>query len=142
DVTIFVAVCDQDLGTSTFSCRKITWPLSFPIRAVRRSHSTLSKGDTLPSVKRRWKSSPLARRAIFSVCMGVFKAVRVSAISASAPAVLPPNSWPGRRLGGASLFYYLPRQHPECVCVHRWIHADEGVFKRAQRFRPTPERSR
>ena len=49
------------LGTSTFSCRKITWPFSLPIRAVRRSHSTLSNGDTLPSVKRRWNSSPVAR---------------------------------------------------------------------------------
>ena len=44
EATMLVAVCDQDLGTSTFSWRKITWPFSLPICAVRRSHSTASKG--------------------------------------------------------------------------------------------------
>src|ERR1700675_1043109 len=50
-VTMFVAVCDQLLGTSTSSWRKIVTPLSFPINAVRFSHSTASKGDFFPSVK-------------------------------------------------------------------------------------------
>src|SRR6266478_5877 len=57
-VTMFVAVCDQLFGTSTSSCRKIVTPFSFPINAVRFSHSTASKGDFFPSVKNRWKTKP------------------------------------------------------------------------------------
>src|SRR3989475_1741357 len=57
-VTMFVAVCDQLFGTSTSSCRKIVTPFSFPISAVRFSHSTASKGDFFPSVKNRWKVRP------------------------------------------------------------------------------------
>src|SRR5256885_4599772 len=52
---MFVAVCDQLLGTSTSSWRKIVTPFSFPINAVRFSHSTASKGDFFPSAKYRWK---------------------------------------------------------------------------------------
>ena len=48
---MFVAVCDQLFGTSTSSCLKIVTPFSFPISAVRFSHSTLSNGDIFPSVK-------------------------------------------------------------------------------------------
>src|SRR5580700_8592181 len=55
---MFVAVCDQLFGTSTSSCRKIVTPFSFPISAVRFSHSTASKGDFFPSVKYRWKARP------------------------------------------------------------------------------------
>src|SRR5271154_5086789 len=58
-VTMFVAVCDQPFGTSTSSCRKIVTPFSFPIRAVRFSHSTASNGDIFPSVKYRSKGRPL-----------------------------------------------------------------------------------
>src|SRR5258707_8785621 len=61
--TMLVAVCDQPLGTSMFSWRKITCPFSFPICAVRRSHSTLSNGEVFPSVKCRWNSSPDFRPA-------------------------------------------------------------------------------
>src|SRR3989441_13089199 len=57
-VTMFVAVCDQLFGTSTSSCRKIVTPFSFPISAVRFSHSTASRGDFFPSVKNRWKVRP------------------------------------------------------------------------------------
>src|SRR5713101_3154663 len=67
-VTIFVAVCDQLFGTSTSSCRKIVAPFSFPISAVRFSHSTASKGDFFPSVKYRWKVRP------FPVPLAVFSA--------------------------------------------------------------------
>ena len=56
---MFVAVCDQDFGTSTSSWRKIVTPFSFPIRAVRFSHSTASNGDFFPSVKYRSKTRPL-----------------------------------------------------------------------------------
>src|SRR5467141_2318234 len=58
-VTMFVAVCDQLFGTSTSSWRKIVTPFSFPISAVRFSHSTASNGDFFPSVKCRWKNRPV-----------------------------------------------------------------------------------
>src|SRR5271156_6294267 len=63
--TIFVAVCDQPLGTSTFSCLKIVTPFSLPISAVRFSHSTASKGAVLPSVKYRSKNKPFFRPVSF-----------------------------------------------------------------------------
>ncbi len=44
--TMFVAVCDQDFGTSTFFCSKIVSPFSDTIAAVRSSHSTASYGET------------------------------------------------------------------------------------------------
>ena len=56
---MLVAVCDQPLGTSTFSWRKIDLPFSLPISAMRRSHSTASKGEVRPSVKCRWNSRPV-----------------------------------------------------------------------------------
>src|SRR6266508_3118695 len=43
---MLVAVCDQDLGTSTFFCSKIVSPFSEVIVAVRSSHSSASYGDT------------------------------------------------------------------------------------------------
>src|SRR5580692_800485 len=58
-VTMFVAVCDQFFGTSTSSWRKIVTPFSFPISAVRFSHSTASNGEVFPSVKYRSKGRPL-----------------------------------------------------------------------------------
>src|SRR5713226_8249368 len=66
-VTMLVAVCDQLFGTSTSSCRKMVTPFSFPISAVRFSHSTTSKGDFLPSVKYLSKDRALtAAPAVFS----------------------------------------------------------------------------
>src|SRR5256714_14823464 len=64
-VTMLVAVCDQLFGTSTSSWRKIVTPFSFPISAVRFSHSTASKGDFFPSVKYRSKLRPVLT-AVFS----------------------------------------------------------------------------
>src|SRR6202051_2762491 len=60
-VTMLVAVCDELLGTSTPSWRKMVTPFSLPISAVRFSHSTRSKGEFLPSVKNRSKNRPLPR---------------------------------------------------------------------------------
>src|SRR3989441_3223899 len=71
-VTMFVAVCDQLFGTSTSSWRKIVTPFSFPISAVRFSHSTTSKGDFFPSVKYRSKVRP------FPVLTAVFSAASVA----------------------------------------------------------------
>ena len=71
-VTMFVAVCDQLFGTSTSSWRKIVTPFSFPIRAVRFSHSTVSNGDFFPSVKYRWKTRPVPPSlAVFSTAVSV-----------------------------------------------------------------------
>src|SRR2546427_1178028 len=39
EATMLVAVWDQVFGTSTFSWRKIVWPFSLLIWAVRRSHA-------------------------------------------------------------------------------------------------------
>src|SRR5712692_3423727 len=58
-VTMLVAVCDQLLGTSTSSWRKIVTPFSLAISAVRFSHSTASNGDFFPSVKYRPKTRPV-----------------------------------------------------------------------------------
>src|SRR5271155_3525033 len=60
---IFVAVCDQPFGTSTSSWRNIVTPFSFPIRAVRFSHSTASNGEIFPSVKYLSKGRPLGAPA-------------------------------------------------------------------------------
>src|SRR5579863_1097236 len=104
---MFVAVCDHVLGASTSSWRKITCPLSFPINAVRRSHSTASNGDTRPSVNRRLNSRPVARRAACCVSTLPFIVIRAaSAISASAPAVLPPKWLPGLACRGEQLLSY------------------------------------
>src|SRR5664279_4273627 len=56
---MLVAVCDHPFGTSTSSCLKIVTPFSFPIWAVRFSHSTTSNGEFFPSVKYRSNTSPL-----------------------------------------------------------------------------------
>src|SRR5437868_3088376 len=60
---MFVAVCDQDLGTSTFFCSKITSPLSEVIPAVRSSHSIASNGGTVASEYRRVNVRPRNPRA-------------------------------------------------------------------------------
>src|ERR1700688_4989344 len=56
---MLVAVCDQLLGTSTSSWRKMVTPFSLPISAVRFSHSTASNGEIFPSVKKRSNTNPL-----------------------------------------------------------------------------------
>src|SRR6185436_5275418 len=53
DTTTLVASTDQNFGTSTFSCLKITLPASSVISAVRRSHSIWSNGLTFASLKMR-----------------------------------------------------------------------------------------
>src|ERR1700693_5778136 len=112
---MLVAVCDQLLGTSTPSWRKMVTPFSLPISAVRLSHSTRSKGDFLPSVKNRSKNRPVPRAA------GVFP--DSSSVSSDLPfnadftvAIIPPRlRFPVRRRArfGALQFlvpYYL--MHP------------------------------
>src|SRR4051812_26985070 len=51
DATTFVAVIDQNLGTSTPFCSKTVPPSPPPILASRRSHSTSSYGCTPSLVK-------------------------------------------------------------------------------------------
>src|SRR3984893_11772608 len=87
---MLVGVCDQLLGTSTPSWRKIATPFSLPISAVRFSHSTMSKGDFLPSVKYRSKNKPVPTAGFFSCVTPVssdlpFSAVFTVAIYSSTP---------------------------------------------------------
>src|SRR5882672_3883787 len=96
---MFVAVCDQPFGTSTFSWRKIVLPFSLPISATRRSHSTASNGETLPSVNFRWNSRPV-RTSTSAVVAGFdwsvfsFIAIFVNAIFASAQVGSPAQREP------------------------------------------------
>src|SRR6266568_1488433 len=96
-VTMLVAVCDQLLGTSTSSWRKIVTPFSLPISAVRFSHSTASNGDFFPSVKYRSKTRPLpAPPTVFAAAASVagdfpLNACFTVAIRSSAPPGSPPK---------------------------------------------------
>src|ERR1700721_2288447 len=97
---MFVAVCDQLFGTSTSSWRKIVTPFSFPIRAVRFSHSTASNGEIFPSVKYRSKGRPLAAPA--PACSGVLSVIGEFPVNTCFPvailflhyAGLPPHGEP------------------------------------------------
>src|ERR1700722_2036316 len=82
--------------------------------AGRRSHSTLSKGDTFPSVKRRWKSRPEARRVTFSVSDWLCRVILAS-ISPPAPAVKP--SYVGWTAVGGDSILLLPRNRIQGVVV-------------------------
>src|SRR5882724_2542154 len=107
--TMFVAVCDQERGTSTSSWRKIVTPFSLPITAGRFSHSTASNGDILPSVKNLSNTNPVFTGpllagllpAAFSAASSVllFNAGFTVAISHSSRAF-------GLPLAGTLLFYY------------------------------------
>src|SRR5271169_3713591 len=102
---MFVAVCDQFLGTSTPSWRKMVTPFSFPISAVRFSHSTASKGAVFPSVKYRLNTSPVFSPVVFCeltpVCSDLpFNAVFTVAIYSSTLQGSP-EWW-------RSPFYYTP----------------------------------
>ena len=102
--TMLVAVCDQLFGTSTSSCRKIVTPFSFPINAVRFSHSTASKGDFFPSAKYRWKLRPLpAPPAVFSA--GVSAAGEFPPNACFTVAIRPSALW-GPHLRGETLPVY------------------------------------
>src|SRR5713101_5060460 len=90
-VTMLVAVCDQLLGTSTSSWRKIVTPFSLAISAVRFSHSTSSNGDTFPLAKYRSNTNPFWTPAeVFSAAAPAssdlpFNAGFTVAIRSSAP---------------------------------------------------------
>src|SRR5579862_9441243 len=96
--------------------------------AGRRSHSTLSKGDTFPSVNRRWKSRPEARRVTLSVSDWLCRVI-LDSISTSAPAVKP--SYVGWSVAGGNLYSTPPEHpHPGCRYVYRWIHESMGGHER------------
>src|ERR1700722_2825904 len=79
----------------------MTWPFSLPIWATRLSHSTASKGETRPSVKKRLKSSPVLERASdvaeVNTALSFWSAILGSAIS-------PPRRWGSRGMG--TLIFY------------------------------------
>src|SRR6266404_4420679 len=110
--TILVAVCDQFFGTSTFSCLKIVAPFSLPIRAVRFSHSTLSKGDTFPSVKKRSKTRPVDTVEV-STDFEVSTALPFSACFTVAILIPPRNGFPYCERGNPSILH--PRRAGGCV---------------------------
>src|SRR5688572_9514749 len=58
ETTMFVACCDQDLGTSTPRCSNTTVPFSLPMIASRNSHSTCSNGSAPAVEKKRGNSKP------------------------------------------------------------------------------------
>src|SRR5713226_5085176 len=126
EVTMFVAVCDQDFGTSTPSWRKIVWPFSLPISAVRRSHSTASNGETLPAVKNRRNSRPVRGRVPAAVSIFSVKAILASDISASAQEGSPEHGEP---------FYFTPKcvpEGPQCLILQQAPLDPEGVRSRAR----------
>src|ERR1700719_258065 len=103
--TILVAVCDQPFGTSTFSCLKMVAPFSLPMRAVRFSHSTLSKGETFPSVKYRSKIRPLDTLEV-STCFEVSTALPFNACFTVAILIPPRNRFPWCERG--TILFYSP----------------------------------
>src|ERR1700686_2402120 len=105
---MLVAVCDQLLGTSTPSWRKMVTPFSLPISAVRFSHSTRSKGDFLPSVKNRSKNRPVPRPAgVFPDSISVSSDLPFSADFTVA--IVPPRlSFPVRDALILVLYYLMP----------------------------------
>src|SRR5712692_561372 len=108
--TMFVAVCDQLLGTSTSSWRKMVAPFSFAIRAVRFSHSTVSNGDFSPSVKYRWKTRPFPRPlAVFSAAVSVAEDFPLNACFTVA---ICPSRFRGSPPKRGEPFYFTPlRSH-------------------------------
>src|SRR5262245_55909283 len=101
---MLVAVCDQFFGTSTSSWRKMVTPFSFPISAVRFSHSTASNGEIRPSVKKRSNFNPV----VFSVALVSVALPCITGFTVAAILFLPA---PGSSLdaGGTLLFYYPPQ---------------------------------
>jgi hypothetical protein len=77
------------LRTSTSSWRKMVTPFSFPMSAVRDSHSTASKGDFLPSVKYLWKGRPRPVPAVV-LAAGVSVAGELSLNACFTVAIVPP----------------------------------------------------
>src|SRR5258708_16186019 len=103
--TILVAVCDQPFGTATFSCLKIVTPFSLPMRAVRFSHSTLSKGETFPSVKYRSNTKPPACPAV-STDFAASTALPFNTCFTVAILIPPRNRFPWCERG--TLLFYSP----------------------------------
>src|SRR5258707_6197336 len=106
---MLVAVCDQLFGTSTSSWRKIVTPFSFPITAVRFSHSTASKGDFFPSVKYRSKVRP------FPVLTAVFSAASVArdfSFNACFTVAIRPSALQGSR-SRREPYYFTPLRPAE-----------------------------
>src|SRR6266849_3710923 len=109
--TMLVAVCDQPLGTSTSSWRKMVAPFSFAIRAVRFSHSTASNGDFPPSVKYRWKTRPFPRLLpVFSAAVSVAEDFPVNACFTVA---ICPSRFRGSPPKRGEPYYFTPLRSAE-----------------------------
>src|SRR5499425_1544164 len=119
--TMLVAVCDQFFGTSTFSWRKMVTPFSFPISAVRFSHSTASNGEILPSVKKRSNFNPVAFTLV-SVAWPSMTGFTVAAIL-----FLPA---PGSSLDAEEPSYFTPSLERRC-CAFYLVSFDSVTIRRA-----------
>src|SRR5215470_9177461 len=102
---MLVAVCDHVFGTSTSSWRKMVAPFSFPISAVRFSHSTESKGDFLPSVKYLGKVRP--RPVPVAVLAAATSVAGEFPLNACFTVAIRPSALPGfpPKRGGTLPFY-------------------------------------
>src|SRR5258707_1657269 len=138
---MFVAVCDQLFGTSTSSCRKIVTPFSFPISAVRFSHSTASKGDFFPSVNTRSKLRPFpVPAAVLSTAASVAGDFPLNAcftVAIRPSALLGPHS-----RGGSPLFYSSASRRRAALRFRVWAEANAtadsfAARKRAAKKKPT-----
>src|SRR5215468_11285706 len=122
---MLVAVCDQFFGTSTFSWRKMVTPFSFPISAVRLSHSTASNGEILPSVKKRSNFNPVAfTAALVSVAWPSMTGFTVAAIL-----FLPA---PGSSLDAEEPSYFTPSLERRC-CAFYLVSFDSVTIRRVRR---------
>src|SRR5262245_30974460 len=122
---MLVAVCDQFFGTSTFSWRKMVTPFSFPMSAVRFSHSTASNGEILPSVKKRSNFNPVAcTAALVSVALPCMTGFTVAAIL-----FLPA---PGSSLDAEEPSYFTPSLGRRC-CAFYLVSFNSVAIRRARR---------
>src|SRR2546426_12202967 len=143
--TMFVAVCDQLLGTSTSSWRKMVAPFSFAIRAVRFSHSTASNGDLSPSVKYRRKTRPFPRLlAVFSAAVSVAEDFPLNACFTVA---ICPSRFRGSPPKRGEPYYFTPLRSAEVPRFRFRVWAESaqldswGSWKGTAKKKPTARQS-
>src|SRR6266571_5356417 len=143
--TMFVAVCDQLLGTSTSSWWKMVMPFSFAIRAVRFSHSTMSKGDFSPSVKYRRKTRPFPRPlAVFSAAVPVAGNFPLNACFTVA---ICPSRFRGSPPKRGEPYYFTPLRSAEGAALGPKVGAEIratrflGLVKASREKKPTARQS-
>src|SRR5262249_37126573 len=130
---MLVAVCDQVLGTSTSSWRKMVTPFSFPMSAVRFSHSTASKGDFLPSVKYLGKGRP--RPVSAAVLTAGASVVGEFPLNACFTVAIRSSALPGFPPKRREPYYFTPLRRAEACASLR-----QGVEQNTTSIREPRER--